>query len=128
MMLQNAAVVSCIVDSEFFLYTLCYVTASLVNYQVDGTWRSLMRTATDDPSALVATAQPGMLETLTQANTLLEEIQKGLNDYLEKKRLFFPRYREFISFKKMVCQKSGCRFQILFKCSTPKYKLVIFLC
>ncbi|XP_063858635.1 dynein axonemal heavy chain 3-like isoform X1 [Scylla paramamosain] len=60
--------------------------------RVDQTWRELMTTAVKDPHALVATQQPNMLPRLHECNRLLEEIQKGLNDYLEKKRLFFPRF------------------------------------
>lgn len=44
-----------------------------------------------DTKVLVATAQSNMLGRLVESNDLLEQIQKGLNDYLEKKRLFFPR-------------------------------------
>lgn len=59
---------------------------------VDRNWRTIMGQAVKDPHALVVTAQPNMLEKLQQSNELLEEIQKGLNDYLEKKRLYFPRF------------------------------------
>jgi dynein heavy chain len=59
---------------------------------VDGSWRTIMTTAVVDPHALVVTDQPGMLTSLKHANVLLEEIQKGLNQYLEVKRLFFPRF------------------------------------
>lgn len=45
-----------------------------------------------DSHALVVTAQDNMLRKLQESNALLDEIQKGLNDYLEKKRLFFARY------------------------------------
>ena len=44
-----------------------------------------------DPRVLQATSQPNMLANLQEANSLLDAIMKGLNDYLEKKRLFFPR-------------------------------------
>ena len=44
-----------------------------------------------DTQVLTATAQPNMLGRLNESNQLLEEIQKGLNAYLEKKQLFFPR-------------------------------------
>lgn len=59
--------------------------------RVDGTWREVMSVAVKDPRVVAATNQPQMLERLRENNVLLEDIQKGLNDYLEKKRLFFPR-------------------------------------
>ncbi len=40
---------------------------------------------------LAATAMPGLLDRLKDSNGLLDKINKGLNAYLEKKRLFFPR-------------------------------------
>lgn len=58
---------------------------------VDVLWREIMGEAAKNSSCLVATNQRDMLRRLTDGNYLLEEIQKGLNDYLEKKRLFFPR-------------------------------------
>ncbi|XP_019505362.1 PREDICTED: dynein heavy chain 3, axonemal [Hipposideros armiger] len=59
---------------------------------VDGSWKSIMSQAVKDARVLMAADQPRMAEKLQDANSLLEEIQKGLNDYLEKKRLFFPRF------------------------------------
>ncbi|XP_063446016.1 dynein axonemal heavy chain 3-like isoform X5 [Mytilus trossulus] len=59
---------------------------------VDSVWRDIMTEAIKDPNCLVATSQNNMLGRLRDANNLLDEIQKGLNAYLEKKRLYFPRF------------------------------------
>lgn len=58
---------------------------------VDSYWRDIMTEAVKDTNCLVATSQPNMIGRLNEANVLLDEIQKGLNAYLEKKRLYFPR-------------------------------------
>jgi dynein heavy chain len=59
---------------------------------VDKTWREIMSNASDDPKILHVATSPNLLNRLKESNVYLEEIQKGLNDYLEKKRLFFPRF------------------------------------
>ncbi|GJQ73710.1 DNAH3 [Trypoxylus dichotomus] len=60
--------------------------------QVDRTWRAIMAHTIQDTHVLVATDYLNMLDQLKECNFLLEEIQKGLNNYLEKKRLYFPRF------------------------------------
>uniref|UniRef100_A0A3B4A2Y1 Dynein axonemal heavy chain 12 n=1 Tax=Periophthalmus magnuspinnatus TaxID=409849 RepID=A0A3B4A2Y1_9GOBI len=59
---------------------------------VDKVWKEVMRHCVKDPKILSATSLPGLLEKLQESNTLLDTIMKGLNAYLEKKRLFFPMY------------------------------------
>ncbi|KAI9530578.1 hypothetical protein NQZ68_000068 [Dissostichus eleginoides] len=59
---------------------------------VDKNWKEVMRHCIKNPKILAATALPGLLEKLQDSNNLLEIIMKGLNAYLEKKRLYFPRF------------------------------------
>ena len=59
---------------------------------VDRTWRDIMTGLQEDPSCINIAQKEGMCERLQQANKLLDLIQKGLSDYLNTKRVFFPRF------------------------------------
>ena len=59
--------------------------------QVDRLWRKVMASTVAKPNVLQATATEGLLASWQEANSKLDLIQKGLNDYLEAKRLSFAR-------------------------------------
>eukprot|EP00899_Mesostigma_viride_P002516 jgi/Mesvir1/12265/Mv00478-RA.2 len=59
---------------------------------VDGTWRRSMEKVVKNPEVLIVTSDEDLLKNLREANKLLDMVQKGLNDYLETKRLAFPRF------------------------------------
>ncbi|KAI9333781.1 dynein heavy chain and region D6 of dynein motor-domain-containing protein [Zopfochytrium polystomum] len=59
---------------------------------VDQSWRKLMATVVQDKHILAVTDIPNLLDELQRNNEFLEAILKGLNSYLELKRLFFPRF------------------------------------
>ena len=59
---------------------------------VDGSWRSVMRVAAGSPTCPAVDSIDGILERLREARGLLDEIQGGLETYLESKRLRFARF------------------------------------
>ncbi|CAK4102409.1 unnamed protein product [Aphanomyces euteiches] len=66
--------------------------ASKIFAHVDQSWKAIMKRTNDTPLAITAGSFPGIKETLTQHNIHLDKIQKSLEDYLETKRMAFPRF------------------------------------
>ncbi|CAM6109105.1 unnamed protein product [Calypogeia fissa] len=60
--------------------------------QVDTVWRGIMKKVAMNPDALSAASDEETYLELQQNNKDLDVIQAGLNDYLETKRLAFPRF------------------------------------
>jgi dynein heavy chain len=51
-----------------------------------------MLTTHANPSVIETCSQSKLYETFCQCNDLIDKIQKGLNDYLNSKRMAFPRF------------------------------------
>jgi len=59
---------------------------------VDRGWKAQMKKTNEQPKALRAGTANNLLSTLQQWNDALDKIQKSLEDYLETKRMAFPRF------------------------------------
>ena len=59
---------------------------------VDTTWRKTMLKLELTNEVLVVGADDELLGSLRKCNSLLDEVNKGLSEYLETKRLAFPRF------------------------------------
>lgn len=60
--------------------------------EVNNIYRRYMGVVEKDPHALELAGASGVLESFKVATGLLEKINDGVNNYLEKKRLYFPRF------------------------------------
>ena len=59
---------------------------------MERTWRMLMKGAKADTKVISICNNVRTLESLRECNRLLEQVQKGLSEYLETKRMSFPRF------------------------------------
>lgn len=59
---------------------------------MDNRYTNVIKLLLKDRTAIVVGPSAGLLETLEHCMELIELINAGVSQYLEKKRLVFPRY------------------------------------
>lgn len=60
--------------------------------QVDSIYKRYMAIVAREPRVIDTAPTARLLEAMESANNMLEDIENGVNAYLEKKRLYFPRF------------------------------------
>jgi dynein heavy chain len=60
--------------------------------EVDKNFRARMAQVDSNKNCIAISEIPNITEDMTSNNTAIEKVQKGLKDYLETKRLYFPRF------------------------------------
>nr|8GLV_Kg Chain Kg, DHC_N2 domain-containing protein [Chlamydomonas reinhardtii] len=59
---------------------------------MDAIWRRIMNTVRAQPLMMEVADVPGLLEDLVACNQSLDVVEKGLNDFLDTKKMAFPRF------------------------------------
>lgn len=59
---------------------------------VDTKWKDIMAKTANNPNVVECTTAPGVLEMFLDNRTLLQTVQRSLDDYLETKRMAFARF------------------------------------
>ncbi|KAM7402690.1 hypothetical protein PAMP_017906 [Pampus punctatissimus] len=60
--------------------------------QMEQTWKRVMKSAFNNRKVIELCPDARLLDKLKECNALLEQVQKGLSEYLETKRGSFPRF------------------------------------
>lgn len=59
---------------------------------VNETWRDLIKALKENSNVKHFCNRENLIDNIKTSNTLLEEVERGLNDYIDKKKTVFPRF------------------------------------